>query len=188
MVESSITARFAANPWRKRPKPVVPTTHDGLAADLAAWLRCSRTEGPVRITWENIEFPDMGRYQRVNALGIRPDVFSIVATLTESKWAPTIHEVKISRSDFLADVRKGKWEGHKKIAKYIWFACPEGLIDVAELPAGTGLIVRDRYNWHVVKRPTRNPKWRITNRQWMNLCMKAQRPGPYGREGKDPYG
>ena len=52
-------------------------------------------------------------------------------------------EVKKSRGDFFADLKKGKW---KLIARgtypanYIYYACPDGLIDPHELPDRAGLL------------------------------------------------
>lgn len=73
--------------------------HNDLAGRLAAWLR---EQGSV--TWENIELlvprADGGRQ------AIRPDVFSLAATYDAKRINPCVHEVKVSRADFLADVAR----------------------------------------------------------------------------------
>ncbi len=49
----------------------------------------------------------------------------------------TIYEVKVSRSDFLADE---KWIAYKKYCNRLYFACPKGLIEAGEISTGVGLI------------------------------------------------
>lgn len=48
------------------------------------------------------------------------------------------YEVKVSRSDFLND---NKWPEYLKYCNELYFVCPYGLIDIAELPENVGLIV-----------------------------------------------
>lgn len=49
-------------------------------------------------------------------------------------------ETKISRSDFLADFKKAHRQEGGLIGNYRYYACPEGLISVDELPEKWGLI------------------------------------------------
>ncbi len=52
-------------------------------------------------------------------------------------------ETKVSRGDFVADFRKGKWKLIKRgvyPANYFYFACPVGLIQPKELPPKIGLL------------------------------------------------
>lgn len=55
-------------------------------------------------------------------------------------------EVKVSRSDFLAEKKKiRKWElmqaqDERTCPNYFWYVCPEGLILEAEIPVYAGLI------------------------------------------------
>lgn len=55
-------------------------------------------------------------------------------------WSPlrTIgYEIKVSRPDFLKD---NKWHEYIGFVHELWFACPWGLIDKAEIPDGIGLL------------------------------------------------
>lgn len=47
------------------------------------------------------------------------------------------YEVKVTRSDFLAD---GKWADYMTGCTHFYFACPFGLIEPHELPEGVGLV------------------------------------------------
>lgn len=49
----------------------------------------------------------------------------------------TIYEIKISRSDFLSDI---KWPAYKKYCNRLYFVCPKGLITPDEISDGVGLI------------------------------------------------
>ena len=63
----------------------------------------------------------------------------------------TIYEVKISRSDFNADINRGKYRGYFEHCCQLYFAVPKGLITKEDIPEGTGLTVRGDNGWHVVK-------------------------------------
>ncbi len=68
-----------------------------------------------------------------------------VLTLNKSGYLSEF-EVKISRSDFLAEKKKsGKWKLIEDRAEwtcpnYFWYVCPEGLIKESEIPVYAGLI------------------------------------------------
>ncbi|GAH92037.1 unnamed protein product, partial [marine sediment metagenome] len=49
------------------------------------------------------------------------------------------YEVKVSRSDFHADVNKGKYRAYFEDCSQFFFAVPSGLIGLHEVPEGTGL-------------------------------------------------
>lgn len=65
-------------------------------------------------------------------------------------WAPSDRiavEVKVSRSDFAADVADpDKQRVWRELAHRHAYACPAGLVDKAEVPADSGLIVATRHN------------------------------------------
>ena len=136
--------------------------HNQLAHRLAGYLR-----GMGRLTWENIEFKSAPGYL------VRPDVFSVVSTHTESRLAPTVHEVKVSRADFLADVSQPqKREGYFKIASRVFYCAPEGIIEPHEVPADCGLLVEEASgHWRMVCRGKHCPV-KLTAWHYMNLLLK----------------
>lgn len=144
-------------------------THGSLAHDLASDLSAA-TRQTGWLTWENIEIPDCY---------CRPDVFAVNATLNTKKWNPTTYEVKCSRADFLADIRSGKWRKYIPFSAFIVYATIPGVIGDDELPDGCGLIVRTDDCWERRRRGRKNRNWKLTERQWMNLCLKARNPSPY---------
>jgi hypothetical protein len=147
--------------------------HHDLASRLASWLR---EQG--RITWENIELlvPREGGGKQA----VRPDVFSLAATYNEDHINPCIHEVKVSRADFLADVaRPEKRGGYAKIAEVLYYAVPAGLIVAAELPDGCGLVVEVSEGVFKIEKRAKKRKVELTTHHFMNLILK---PGTVGQD------
>jgi hypothetical protein len=110
----------------------LPLSHR-LLCDLAVkWLQRPKSrQGPgcqfafseSRGAWDG-EIPD--------AIGFRAGVFNEASVLVE---------VKVSRGDFLADVKKPhRVEPAKGMGAYRYFMVPEGLISADELPEKWGLI------------------------------------------------
>lgn len=153
--------------------PIPIRDHDSLAHDLAIWLSTPPRGSSVRgrLTWENIEFPDAER--------CRPDVYSIMATLTPKKWCPITFEVKANRADFMAEMRSSKWECYRPFSAYIFLACRENLVQPSEVPKEMGLIIKKGDGWTVIRRGQRNPNWCLSERQWMNLALKGRNPSPF---------
>ncbi len=163
------------DPWREFDIPA-PEKHDDLAHDLAMWLASPAQHSLGSLTWENFEMPD---HTPGNYYGCRPDVYAIKATLNPKKWNPTTYEVKTSVADFQSDVRSGKWEKYKPFSAYVVFAIPMKIMHKVDPPTGCGLIIRFKNYWSRTIRGSRNKEWTLTDRQWMNLCLKARNPSPW---------
>lgn len=138
--------------------------HNSLAVRLANHLQASN-----RITWLNIEFK-VG-----TGVLVRPDVFSVVATLNETRLVPMVHEVKATRADFLSDVRTPeKRDAYSKIACYVQYCVPDGLVDVTEVPGNCGLIIERRDGtFETVRRGLRNQVL-LSPGHFMNMVLKRQ--------------
>jgi len=117
-------------------------THDELAHDLAEHLANER-----RMVWENLT---MGRPPAP-----RPDVYVMEKSFTRP--APRTFEVKVSISDFRADVTAGKWMNYLEFSESVTFAVPHGLVGKADIPKGCGFMVRSERGWATIKRATRQP-------------------------------
>lgn len=84
----------------------------------------------------------------------RADLVCIGRGLANIGRAPWIYEVKISRQDFLADLRAGKAAGYSRHGR-VAYAAPAKLIDLREVPADIGLIVRNDRGWRWARLPAR---------------------------------
>lgn len=146
--------------------------HHHLAQRMAQHL-----QNKGRITWENIEL------SAELACGtkrlIRPDVFSLAATYNEKKLAPCVHEIKVSRADFLNDVAKAeKRAGYFSVAESVVYVAPVGLISPVEVPEGCGLVVEYSLGeFEQIKRAKKRAV-QISASTFMKLVLKPGRVQP----------
>lgn len=143
--------------------------HHELGGRLAAWLRDAK-----RITWENIELRvEVERGGQIGYDYVRPDVFSLACTYQEKSISPAIHEVKVSRADFLADLAKPeKREGYMPLAERFFYAAPQGMIDPREIPDGCGLVEEIGTGDFKVAKQAPRRKVSLTAHHFMNLILK----------------
>ena len=149
------------------------------------------------MTWEGVEFRVREDDVSVRAramdidvtatLGIlhalpRPDVFSVVQTFDATRISPLVHEVKVSRADFFADVAKPlKRLAYACIADAVHYVVPAGLVEAHEVPKNCGLIVEAAPGqFKVVKRAKKLPV-ATTPANFMNLVIK---PGTRSTTGE----
>lgn len=134
-------------------------THDQLAEDLAAHLRGYST--PM-VVWTDMQLGPAG--------SARPDVYAIEKTYTALR--ARVFEVKVSRSDFLADVTSGKYLRYAAFAGSITFATPAGLVSKEEVPKGCGLITRSPDGvWRYQRKPTLQPTPDLPVHAWLKLVI-----------------
>lgn len=147
--------------------------HHDLASRLSNWLQ---EQG--RITWENIEL--LVPREEGGKQAVRPDVFSLAATYNEDRINPCVHEVKVRRADFLADVaRPEKRAGYAKLAEVLYYAAPAGLIAAAEVPDGCGLVIEVSEGVFKVEKRAKKRRVGLTTHHFMNLILK---PGSVGQD------
>lgn len=141
--------------------------HHELAASLAAHLRRAG-----RLAWENIEFK--AEFGPNESSFVRPDVFSIKPTHDVTKLAPHVHEVKVSRADFFADVASPeKRRAYLQIAGAMTYVAVEGLISPEEVPDGCGLLIQTTRGEFKTLRKVRSRRVLITSWGLMNLVLKS---------------
>ncbi len=141
-------------------------THDELARDLAAHLRSDK-----RMTWCDMQLGPSG--------SPRPDVFAIFKSY--SNPCPTAYEVKVSKSDFRADVTAGKWQSYLQFAHGVYFACEGDLISKNDVPAHCGLIVL-RTGWRIAKKAVLSPSVLPQDACIKLLIDGVEREGPARRQ------
>ena len=108
---------------------------------------------------------------------VRPDVYSLVCTKNAARLAPTVHEVKVSRPDFLADLdNPDKRGGYLKIAARLVYVAPKGIIDHAEVPEGCGLVEEHALGRFVTVKRARSRQVALPSSVFMNLILK---PGEF---------
>lgn len=148
-------------------------THDELAHDLANERRAIGEIVAERL----VTGPGFGRAPQMDVFSIRP---------SWTKPFPTCWEVKVTRSDFLRDVRTAKYEAYLPNCRRLYFATPAGLVKRDEVPKGMGLTTRNENGWHVVKAPKTRPLDSDTHAiTLMALLLRLNAPGFNPRADED---
>jgi hypothetical protein len=143
--------------------------HHDLAGRLAQWLR-----DKGRITWENIQ---MVSTQAGRTACVRPDVYSMEKTTNPLRMNPVVHEVKVSRADFLADLKKPeKRAGYACFSESVCYVAPAGMIKPEEIPDGCGLLEERSPGQFTLTKRSKRKKIELTAQDFMNLILK---PGAF---------
>lgn len=115
--------------------------HDELAHDLA---NTRRNVG--EIVAERLGLGSWGGREQLDVAAMRP---------SWSNPRPTAYEIKVTRSDFLSDVRSEKYARYLPFVSRLYYATPAGLVKPSEIPPGVGLVVRGPNGWYA-RRAARN--------------------------------
>lgn len=146
--------------------------HDDLQADLAQ----TRAEaGDIAV--QKLGLGAWGGHAQADVVTIRP---------SWSNPTPTIYEVKVTRSDFLRDVRAEKFEKYLPYCRRLYFAVPKGLVVQKEVPERCGLCWRGPKGWHTVRAPWLSPVSDGNFRTLLFAVLLAHHPAPWKetREGR----
>lgn len=144
--------------------------HHELGAALASHLR----KELKRFTYENIEFSHI-RNAQGGKISVRPDVFSILPTYNKDNIAPMVHEIKVSRSDFLTDIKKPEKRGtYSLIAEKVYYVAPAGMLKPEEIPVGYGFMEYDkeREQFTTIIKPKKK-KIIMEEQFFLNLIVKG---------------
>jgi len=79
----------------------------------------------------------------------RADLVEVKPSYT--RFCVSIYEVKVSRSDFLSDIKSGKWRSYLPHCHRIYFATPAGMVDKREIPEEAGWIACGDRGWKTMK-------------------------------------
>ena len=99
-----------------------------------------------------------------------PDVFSVRHTTVEAYLEPIVHEVKVQRSDLLADLRRAtKREGYLQLGGECWYVIKAGHRRARRDPARVRRARRRRGGLTVARPAPRRPA-RMSFPLWMALA------------------
>ena len=100
----------------------------------------------------------------------KPDVFSIRHTTVEAYLEPVVHEVKVNRSDLLADLRStAKRAAYLQLGSECWYVIRAGIAEPAEIPPECGVIVATEAALEVA-RPAPRRAMQMPFGLWMALA------------------
>jgi hypothetical protein len=129
------------------------TKHSELCTMAAKWIRRDKGKitginSPVKYDYAVVDLVT-GNCQEI------PDVFAW------SSWASAMIEVKVSRSDFLAEKGNKPWRNNEfkgsGVGEYKYYCCPENLIKEDEIPPAWGLLYEINGNIVLIKDAERTP-------------------------------
>lgn len=134
-----------------------------------------------RLVWRGLSLraPLVGEDGRTQWQIAMPDVFSIRHTTVEDWVEPVVHEIKVSRADLLADLRRpAKGQAYQALCSQCWYVVKRGLVQEAELPPLFGLMVADERGLEVVRPAPQRPQ-RLSFGTWMALARAHPEPGSF---------
>jgi hypothetical protein len=106
-----------------------------------------------------------------------PDVFSIRHTTVENYLEPVVHEVKVQRSDLLADLkREAKRAAYLQLASQCWYVIRAGIAQVQEIPPECGVLLATDETLEVA-RPAPRRALQLPFEVWMALARAAPLEG-----------
>jgi hypothetical protein len=124
---------------KRKAKNLNTWTHDRLLEDLAI----AKDGIPFINVCLGQSWDDYGKNAQ------RADL--VVCRLSYKRFTLSVYEVKASRSDFLSDIRSGKYKGYLKHCHRFYFAIAKGIADISEIPEKAGLVIRNEKGWHTRK-------------------------------------
>ena len=123
----------------------------------------------------------------------RPDVFSIRNTSVEAYAQPIVHEVKVSRSDLLGDLRKpDKRAAYLDLGGECWYVLGRDargrcIASPDEVPQGCGVLVLEGERLAVARPALHRPVQRLPFAVWLALA-KAQPVAGFDELAQAPLG
>lgn len=96
-------------------------------------------------------------------------MFSIRSTSVEAYAEPVVHEIKVSRSDLLSDLRHyAKGAAYLGTASQCWYVLKAGIAQTEEIPAQYGVMVADGNDIEVARLAPHRPT-NLPFATWMSL-------------------
>lgn len=108
-----------------------------------------------------------------------PDVFSIRRSSVEAYLEPVVHEIKVTRSDLLGDLRKpAKRAAYLAMAGAVWYVLGEDakgrpIAKPDEVPPECGVLQLERGSLVVARSAPRRPMERLPFHVWMALVQAS---------------
>lgn len=139
-------------------------THGGLIESLVNWR-----QGPRRLVFRECKLGS----EWINGGVPIADVLTLQTRYRDPM--PTIYEVKVSRGDFLSDIRGEKWRKYLPLSSRLYFAVPLGVVGKDDVPAECGLITYspERRTWRTAKAaPVREVRY--TDEVWLSLLFRQR--------------
>jgi hypothetical protein len=151
-------------------------SHEGLVSRVATSMQ---REG--RIVWRGLSLRAPVPLDEEGAVRwsmAMPDVFSIRNTTVEAYAEPVVHEIKVSRSDLLSDLRNpAKGAAYSALSSQCWYVLKAGIAEPAEVPEAFGVVLAHEAGMEVARAAPRRAM-RVPFQVWMALARANAEPAP----------
>lgn len=131
-----------------------------------------------RVVWRGLSLraPLPGEDGTTNWTMAMPDVFSIRHTTVEDYVEPLVHEVKVRRSDLLADLRQAnKRAAYIALSSQCWYVLKAGIAEPDEVPAECGVLLAHDSVLEVARAAPKRAL-RLPFGTWMALARSTAEP------------
>ncbi|MBQ0932028.1 hypothetical protein [Ideonella alba] len=152
--------------------------HEDLVAQVA---QAMQRDG--RLAWRGLALraplvePEAAGGSRTRWVVAMPDVYSIRHTTREDALLPIAHEVKVSRADLLADLRRpAKAEAYRALASECWYVLAAGIAQADEIPPLFGVLQATPGGALEVLRPAPRRPFTPQLGLWMALARATPEP------------
>jgi hypothetical protein len=149
--------------------------HEALVARVACEMQRAG-----RVVWRGLSLraPLQGDDGATNWAVAMPDVFSIRHTTAEDLTEPMVHEIKVSRSDLLSDLRApSKGAAYASVCSQCWYVLRRGIAEPREIPPPFGVMLAEGADLEVARPAPRRPT-RLPFAVWMALARATAEPLP----------
>lgn len=152
------------------------SAHDELSSRVTRYLQADG-----RIVWNEIALRANVDGEWLTGVA---DVFSIRHTTVEAYLDPVVHEVKVSRSDLLQDLRspakRGAYLGMASQVYYVLACGPDGkaIAQPDEIPLECGVIIAEQDRLNIARVAPRQPFTGLRFDLWMSLAKASPVPPP----------
>ncbi|MEW6705373.1 MAG: hypothetical protein AB1430_11020 [Pseudomonadota bacterium] len=100
-----------------------------------------------------------------------PDVFSVRHTTVEDYLEPVVHEIKVRRSDLLADLRReAKRQAYLEMSSQCWYVLKADIAQAQEIPEPLGVMLAHEDGSFEVARAAAKRVMRMPFHLWMTLA------------------
>ncbi len=143
--------------------------HEGLVERVAREMTRAG-----RLAWQGLSLRARVGEAWVMAM---PDVFSVRHTTVEAYLEPIVHEIKVQRSDLLADLRSaGKRAAYQQLSSECWYVIRAGIAEPDEIPPECGVLLATGTTLDVA-RPAPKRAMQMPFGLWMALARATPMQG-----------
>ncbi len=113
-----------------------------------------------------------------------PDVFSIRNSTVEAYLHPVVHEIKVTRSDLLGDLRReSKRAAYQQLSSECWYVLAPGIAQPEDIPPEFGVMVAQGAQLDVL-RPAAKRAMQMSLPLWMALARATPVEGWHAEESQ----